>query len=79
MYNNLRPEELGQADLKTAFGILLRIAYEKFPVQEKVPPDQAGTLGVLDVTSALLAFIPGPFLPEPGVQRDLGHPGTRRL
>ena len=34
MYNNLRPEELGQADLKTAFGILLRMAYEQFPVQE---------------------------------------------
>lgn len=34
MYNNLRPEELDQAELKTAFGILLRIAYEQFPVQE---------------------------------------------
>jgi hypothetical protein len=31
MYNNLRPEEFGQADLKTPFGILLRMAYEQFP------------------------------------------------
>jgi hypothetical protein len=36
MYNNLRPEELGQAELKTAFGILVRIAYEQFPYQESV-------------------------------------------
>jgi hypothetical protein len=36
MYSNLRSEELGQADLKTAFGILLRMAYEQFPVQESV-------------------------------------------
>lgn len=36
MYSNLRPEELGQADLKTAFGIPLRMAYEQFPVQESV-------------------------------------------
>ena len=36
MYNNLRPDELDQAELKTAFGILVRIAYEQFPYQESV-------------------------------------------
>jgi hypothetical protein len=43
MYNNLRPGELGQADLKTAFGILLRISYEQFPVQEPVHEELART------------------------------------
>jgi hypothetical protein len=36
MYNNLRPEELDQVELKTAFGILVRIAYEQFPYQESL-------------------------------------------
>lgn len=34
MYNNLKPEELDHAELKSAFSILLRMAYEQFPYQE---------------------------------------------
>lgn len=46
MYNNLRPEELGQADLKTPFGILLRMAYEQFPDQES-PYEELARAGAL--------------------------------
>jgi hypothetical protein len=41
MYNNLRPEELDHAELKSAFGILVRIAYEQFPQQESVYEEMA--------------------------------------
>jgi hypothetical protein len=34
MYNNLAPEELDSEELKSALGILVRIAYEQFPYQE---------------------------------------------
>ena len=36
MYNNLASEELDHEELKTAFGILTRIAYEQFPYQESL-------------------------------------------
>jgi hypothetical protein len=36
MYSNLRPEELDHEDLKPAFSILVRLAYEQFPYQESV-------------------------------------------
>jgi hypothetical protein len=31
MYNNLTPEELDREELKSVFGILVRLAYEQFP------------------------------------------------
>lgn len=46
MYNNIRPEELGQDELKTPFGILLRLAYEQFPGQES-PYEEVARAGAL--------------------------------
>jgi hypothetical protein len=36
MYNNLASGELDREELKTAFGILTRIAFEQFPYQESL-------------------------------------------
>jgi hypothetical protein len=36
IYNNLASEELDHEELKTAFGILMRVAYEQFPYQESL-------------------------------------------
>jgi hypothetical protein len=36
MYNNLESEEFNHEELKTAFGILTRVAYEQFPYQESL-------------------------------------------
>jgi hypothetical protein len=36
MYNNYTPEELKHKELETAFGILVRLAYEQFPYQESL-------------------------------------------
>jgi len=41
MYNNLKPEELDHPGLKSAFSILVRIAYEQFPYQESVYEEMA--------------------------------------
>lgn len=66
MYNNLRPEELGQADLKTPFGILLRMAYEQFPDQESPYEELARAGAFFDGYSGRkpLEVLAGPALAE---------------